>query len=39
MMEIIGFVFGFAALLSALSANVKISKLKSKLRAAGVLKE
>jgi hypothetical protein len=38
-MEIIGFVFGFAALLSALSANVKISKLKNKLREAGVLKE
>ena len=37
-MEVIAFVFGFAALLSALSANVKVSKLKSQLRAAGVLK-
>jgi hypothetical protein len=37
-MEVIGFIFGFFALMSALSANAKISKLKSELSAAGVLK-
>jgi hypothetical protein len=37
-MEVIAFVFGFIALMSALSANAKIAKLKSQLSAAGVLK-
>jgi hypothetical protein len=37
-MEVLGFLFGFFALMSALSANAKISKLKSQLSAAGLLK-
>ena len=37
-MEVIGFMFGLIALLSASSANAKIAKLKSQLNAAGVLK-
>jgi hypothetical protein len=37
-MEVIGFIFGFFALMSALSATAEISKLKSELSAAGVLK-
>jgi len=37
-MEVIAFIFGCFALLSALSTNAKISRLKSQLNAAGVLK-
>ncbi len=37
-MGVLGFIFGLIALMSAMSANAKISKLKSQLNAAGVLK-